>query len=244
MEIRGKILVVDDDPGITKLLQSKLTAYGYETATASDGEQGLQKYEFFEPDIIILDILMPKMDGYTFVQEFKKIGDLRTSPIIILTSKESMQDIFAVEGINDYIVKPFDMDYLIRKIDKRMVSKTKRILLVDDADETVSILESSLTTRGYDVITASDGLDGLAIAKREQPDLMLLDVMLPKLDGYNVCRMLKCDKKYKKIPVILLTARCQGDEKFLANEVGADGCFIKPYDGTALLEAAKELLWD
>ncbi len=242
---RGKILVVDDDPTIIKLLETKLTEHGYEVASAGDGREALERYPDFKPDIIILDILMPKMDGYTFVVEFKKIGDLRITPIIVVTSLPDMQDIFAIEGINDYIVKPFKMEDLLRKIERRMLAKGKKILVVDDEPVMVDTIKSRLRHNGYEVITASDGMQGLEIAKREKPDLIVLDVMMPKLDGYHVCRMLKFDEKYRSISIVMLSALAIRDEnRLIAKEVGADACLAKPYNANTLLHTIKELLWD
>src|SRR3989338_2274241 len=186
-----RILIIDDDPVITLMLKSNLEKSGYQVVTAADGLAGLAKYLSKNPDLIILDILMPKMDGYTFVQEFKKIGSLQATPIIILTSVESIQDIFAIEGINDYIVKPFQTEDLLKKIEKHLSSPQKRVLVVDDAAEVTGLIEGILADRGYAVRTADNGIDGLSMAKKEIPDMIILDVMMPKLDGYRVCRMLK-----------------------------------------------------
>jgi len=239
-----KILVVDDDLTIHKLLKTRLEAALYHVITAGDGQEGLVKFKKERPDLILLDVMMPNMDGYTFVQEFKKIGDLRTTPIIMVTAQELMEEIFRVEGINDYIVKPFQMENLLQKVEKHLRSPDRRILVVDDAVEVVQLLESVLSDRGYRVSTAFDGLEGLTIAKREIPDLIILDVMMPKLDGYRLCRIIKFDERYKKIAVILLSARTEQEDKILGQQVGADIYLDKPFLGETLLQKIKELLWD
>lgn len=244
METEAKILVIDDDPTITTLLSATLSECGYSVMTAPDGEEGLEQYKVFRPDIIILDILMPRMDGYTFVLEFKKIGDIRETPVIILTSRDSMQDIFEIHGINDYIIKPFNMEDLLRKIGRRVEMKCKKILVVDDEADMVSVIEDRLKASGYDVITAYNGLEGLDKARREKPDLMILDVMMSRLGGYQICRMLKFDERYKNISVVLLTALANDRGPRLGKEVGADAYLVKPYNGRVLLHTIKELLWD
>ena len=242
---RGKILVVDDDPTIIKLLETKLAEHGYEVVTAEDGQQALERYSDFKPHMIILDIIMPKMDGYTFVLEFKKVGDIKLTPIVVVTSRTEMQDVFAIEGINDYIIKPFKMEDLLRKIEKRMRAKGKKILVVDDEPEMVDIIKNRLRHNGYEVITASDGIEGLEMAKRERPDLIVLDIMMPKLDGYHVCRMLKFDEKYRGISIVVLSALgIREESQLIAKEVGADACLAKPYNADTLLNTIKELLWD
>ena len=239
-----RILIIDDDPVITLMLKSNLEKSGYQVVTAADGLAGLAKYLSKNPDLIILDILMPKMDGYTFVQEFKKIGSVHTTPIIVLTSVEDMQDVFAIEGINDYVVKPFNTENFMKKIGKHLSVLRKLILIVDDAAEVTSLIEAILEDRGYIVRTAANGIDGLSIAKKETPDLVILDVMMPKLDGYRVCRMLKYDQRYKNIPVVMLSAKTEEEDKALAREVGVNFYLSKPFSGGALLHTMKEFLWD
>ena len=245
IRIPPKILVIDDDRTLTTLLDSTLAAAGFQVTAASNGIKGLSAYHANTPDVIILDIMMPEMDGFTFVQEFKRLGgDVSATPIIVLSSRDKMQDIFAIEGINDYIVKPFQMEDLLRKIERHLESPQRKILVVDDAPETVAVMESGLANRGYDVLTAIDGMEALETAKREVPDLMVLDVMMPKLGGFNICRMLKYDDKYKNIPIILLSALGEDKDRLTGQEVGADAYLTKPFTGNELLSTMKELLWD
>ena len=117
-----------------------------------------------------------------------------------------------------------------------------RILLVDDEEDMVYAVKMQLEACGFEVLTAADGQEGLTKARRENPDLIILDVMLPKLYGYNVCRMLKFDSKYKHIPIILFTSRVQKEDQKIGLEVGADAYICKPFDSQALLDKIKELL--
>jgi len=118
----------------------------------------------------------------------------------------------------------------------------KRILLVDDEEDILRVMVHLLESRGYEVISAADGLDGLEKAKHGNPDLIILDVMLPKMDGYKVCKMLKLNEEYKKIPVILLTARMEESTKELAEELQYDAYLTKPFDFKTLLLTIKQLL--
>ncbi len=118
----------------------------------------------------------------------------------------------------------------------------KRILVVEDERELVKALQIRLEAAGYDVLAAYDGQEGLAKAQNEEPDLIILDLMLPKLDGYKVCRMLKFDDKYKKIPIIMLSARAQESDKKTGYETGADAYITKPFQHTIVLAKIKELL--
>jgi len=118
----------------------------------------------------------------------------------------------------------------------------KKILVVDDEENIVTMVEARLTSSGYDVITAADGQEGLAKARKENPDLIILDIMLPKLDGYKVCRMLKFDDQYKHIPIILFSARTQDSDLEIGKQQGADAYVTKPFQQDVLLGKIKELL--
>jgi DNA-binding response OmpR family regulator len=118
----------------------------------------------------------------------------------------------------------------------------KKILIVDDEQDILDVLKYRLEANDYEVLVASDGQDGLNKARSEKPDLIVLDLMLPKLDGYKVCRMLKFDENYKAIPIIIFTARAQKDDEDLGMEMGADAYVAKPFEPEVLLEKIKGLL--
>lgn len=118
----------------------------------------------------------------------------------------------------------------------------KRILVVDDEPDLVEMIKMRLEASGYEVIPAYDGKEALDKAKKEKPDLIILDLMLPKIDGYKVCRMLKFDEKYKKIPIIMFTARAQEQDIKLGKDVGGDAYITKPFEPQGLLAKIKELL--
>jgi DNA-binding response OmpR family regulator len=118
----------------------------------------------------------------------------------------------------------------------------KRILIVDDEEDILSVLKFRLEANNYEALTASDGQEGLNKARTEKPDLIILDLMLPKLDGYKVCRMLKFDESYKAIPVIMFTARVQQKDEELGKEMGADAYVTKPFEPEILLEKIRQLL--
>lgn len=106
----------------------------------------------------------------------------------------------------------------------------KRILLVDDEPDIQMIVGTRLAALGFEVLVASDGQEGLDLARRESPDAILLDLMLPKLDGYKVCRMLKFDKAFEMIPVIIFSAKGSDADKKFAEQAGADAYMVKPFD--------------
>lgn len=119
---------------------------------------------------------------------------------------------------------------------------SKKLLIVDDEKDMVFAVKLQLEANGFDVITAHDGQSALELARKEKPDLLILDLMLPKIDGYKVCRMLKFDEKYKHIPIIMFTARIQKSDEKLGYEVGADAYVTKPFELPVLLSKIRELL--
>ncbi len=118
----------------------------------------------------------------------------------------------------------------------------KKILVVDDETDLMSIVKMRLEANNYLVLTAFDGQEALEKARREKPDLVILDLMLSKMDGYKVCGLLKSDTRYNKIPIIMFTARAEESDEKLGFEVGVDAYITKPFEAEILLEKIKELL--
>ncbi len=118
----------------------------------------------------------------------------------------------------------------------------KKILVVDDEVDLVETVRFPLELEGYDVLVSYNGEDALSQARKENPDLIILDLMLPKLDGYKVCRLLKFDERYKHIPIFMLTAKIQEKDKILGMETGADEYITKPFDMDYLMEKVKAYL--
>lgn len=118
----------------------------------------------------------------------------------------------------------------------------KKILVVDDEAQLVDMVKMRLEANSYEVIVAYDGQEALEKTKKEKPDLIILDLMLPKMDGYKVCGLLKADTRYNKIPIIMFTARAQESDLKMGEEVGADAYITKPFEVEVLLEKIRELL--
>jgi DNA-binding response OmpR family regulator len=122
------------------------------------------------------------------------------------------------------------------------VTNAKTILVVDDEPDILMGLKDLLEFQGFTVLTAEDGQNALAVARKDSPDLIILDLMLPKLDGYKVCRLLKFDKKHKGIPIIMLTARTQQEDRDMGMEMRANEYLCKPYKDEELLNTIKKYL--
>lgn len=118
----------------------------------------------------------------------------------------------------------------------------KKILVVEDEKDLAKAIAFRLEANGYTVFSSYDGQDGYEKAKKEKPDLIILDLMLPKMDGYKVCALLKSDARYSKIPIIIFTARAQDEDMKMAKDAGANAYITKPFEPETLLSKIKELL--
>lgn len=118
-----KILVIDDEPNVIRIVRTRLEANGYEVADACDGEDGLKKVKLERPDLILVDVMMPKMNGYDFVRNIRADVSTENIPIIMLTAKGKMKDLFNLEGVEDYIVKPYEPEVLLSKIEEHLKRK-------------------------------------------------------------------------------------------------------------------------
>jgi len=118
-----KILLADDDPNLIQVLQLRFKKAGYEIVEAYDGDEALLKMRQEKPDLAVMDITMPKMSGYALVREMKADADLKHIPIIVISGKDSMQDIFKIEGVGTYLVKPFDFAELLTKVKEQLGDK-------------------------------------------------------------------------------------------------------------------------
>ena len=115
---KKKILIVDDEPDFVEMLKMRLQSKGYEVIYAFNGNEGLKKTEDHRPDVILLDIMMPQKDGYTMLNELKRNEELCRTPVIVVTAKPGMKDLFEIEGVKDYILKPFEAEDLLLRINR------------------------------------------------------------------------------------------------------------------------------
>ncbi len=120
--------------------------------------------------------------------------------------------------------------------------KQKRILIADDEEDVVTTLQFTLEKEGYQCLTAYDGKEALDKAKRENPDLIILDIMMPKMNGYEVSRLLKFDARFKHIPIVMLTARTQAKDKEIGRDTGADMYVTKPFEMDDLVSTVHNIL--
>ena len=199
------VLAIDDDPNVVYLLKENLADAGYRVIGAGSGEEGLEKARRLRPRAITLDIVMPGTDGWQVLHALKTDPLIRDIPVILISVVDQKELGFRL-GAADYVVKPFDREALIATV-ARVVPDGRRILVVDDDPNVAELVRQLLEGEGYTIDCASDGTAGLERIAQARPSVILLDLLMPRMDGLTFLDALQGDKALKTIPVIVLTAK-------------------------------------
>ncbi|MDP7142635.1 MAG: response regulator [Alphaproteobacteria bacterium] len=210
-----QILVVDDDNEITDFLELHLEHRRMSVRSAHDGQEALALLKGWTPDLIILDIVMPRMNGHEFLRVMKEESPLlQTVPIIMLTAEKHQKDINAAfdSGIIDYVTKPFKAEHFLVKVEEVLFAVKKKILVIENDEETLELLQYTYRDKGFQVLTAGNGIEGWTKMREHVPDLVVLDWMLPKMDALGILKNMKNDPKLCEIPVIVLANKDEEHE--------------------------------
>ncbi len=202
----GRILVIDDEVNIANLIRRYLEHAGYEVLVAHQGTDALRIAQAEHPDLITLDLLLPEADGFTVLEWLK--NDRRTASIpVILLSILPDNGTSHLLGAVDYLTKPVREQVLLEHIHSILArERSQRVLVADDDVDTLGLISQLLGRAGYHVLGATDGAQAVEMAKKEHPDLALLDVKMPGMDGVAALRALREDPATQALPVIMMTA--------------------------------------
>lgn len=216
------VLCIDDDPDVRELLRGYLTDEGFNVVTAHDGIEGLQKAVELQPLAITLDIQMPTKDGWTVLSELKSSAVTKEIPVIIVSITDNRSLGFGL-GAFDYLQKPILPEVLMPAMDKILRRKAKTILSVDDDPEVHGLLEQILKEENIKLSIAVNGKEALEALNKEIPDLILLDLMMPVMDGFETSRRIKEKAEWADIPIVVITAKSlsEAERDFLKNRVEA-----------------------
>jgi len=210
-----RVLIVEDKPHARQILQSYLSEAGYVIETAANGVEALEKAKLWKPDVITLDILLPIKDGWQVLRELKQHPLCKNIPVIIVSMLDERNVGFGL-GAVDYFVKPVQKDALLeslRKVTSSLRQKqSAKILVIDDDRSVIDLVQVILEAEGCAVIKALDGREGLRLAQEEHPDLIILDLVMPEISGFNVAYQLKHNPMTQTIPVIVMTSMEIDDE--------------------------------
>lgn len=252
----GTILLVEDNPLTLQTLIEYLQKLQLQSIVAHNGEEALRRIREGHPDLILLDVMLPGMDGFEVCETLKANIATREIPVIFLTAlsdTEAKVKAYEVGGV-DYVTKPFDFQEVATRVKMRLSLlslqkrlKTKqsilggvegslsrnrgdiRILIVDDNPLTIEAIRAYLETFGFTILTAKSGDAVIEHLPHPLPDLILLDVMMPGKDGYATCRWLKHNPNTKDIPVIFMTSLTGMQDKVKAFESGGSDYIMKPH---------------
>ncbi len=200
------VLVIDDDPAVLDLMTRFLQKDGFAVRTASDGETGLRLAAQLRPSVILLDILMPRLDGWGVLSRLKADPALASIPVVVVSFVDERGLGYSL-GAADYLAKPVEWDRLKQALDRLAEEKAGRpVLVVDDDADTRDRLRTMLARDGWAVDTAADGHAALHQVAAVRPAVILLDLMMPGMDGFGVLKELRNRPDWSTIPVIVVTA--------------------------------------
>jgi signal transduction histidine kinase/DNA-binding response OmpR family regulator len=203
----GTVLVIDDEKATRDLLAQDLARQGYRILQAAGGREGLRVAKASHPDLITLDIIMPDLDGWSVLKALKADPELSTVPVLLVTIMGDRDMGFAL-GAADYITKPFEREALLAAIARlRKDGGPVEVLVVDDDWKTRDMLRRTLAKEGWTVAEAADGRAAIEALERSRPGLVLLDLMMPEMDGFEVLERMRAEATWRDIPVIVVTAR-------------------------------------
>jgi len=224
-----KILVVEDDPVCLAMLTNRLKAKGYNVVAATTGDEGVELAREEQPDLILMDLILPGMHGLEATKKIKEDSETCEIPVFAVTSLNSadiMKECYQ-DGICVFIRKPYDFEALFNYIERFVAEKKmagKKIMIIDDNPVLVDMMSKRIKKRGYEVMTARDGMIRVDQVKKMKPDLILIDIDMLEDWGFFVFKILKRNKDTKCIPIILTGTQLSAEElEDLADQLGAEG---------------------
>jgi len=226
------ILVVEDDEDIRAVLVEILQELGYRTLAANDGLEALKMLEKFNVDLVISDLMMPNMNGWRLISALRERSI--QVPVIIITGYMDQEglELLNNQDIAGYLEKPVDLNELARMVQNGLFppqnNRPKRVLVIDDMPDARLIASHILKKAGFEVATVDNGQSGLDILTEFNPDLIVLDLQMPEMDGFRFCRHLRSQPEWRDLPVLILTASTSAQDVKRAIELKVKGYMAKP----------------
>lgn len=227
------ILIVEDEPSTAYAMKSLLIEQKYDVFLAETGQEAINKAREIHPDLITMDLKLPDVYGVQVIEILKHDPETRHIPILILSVVDEDEKVYQA-GASFYLKKPLEPSKFIEAVNlliKPSPSLTKKTILIIDDDANVRIIcKEALSYLGYEVLEAADAEEAFKVLRRKSPDLILLDIMLPDIDGFEIAEKLKTNVHTSHIPIIFLTAKGQPDDKIKALKIGSEDYIVKPFD--------------
>ena len=275
MNSKNTILIVDDEPLNVKLLSSKLAVAEYETVSAFNGKTALEIAQTKPPDLILLDIMMPEMDGYEVTEILKQDPETKDIPIILITALDGTEDkLKGLEaGADEFLNKPVNTAELLARVKSLLRLKLYQdqlkartdpqaflasqgegdtvsqrevhlptILLVEDNEKDVRLIQSYLQGEAYHMEVVKTGEETISKVLKDKIDLVLLDILLPGMDGFEVVKRLKEMEEAENIQILAITSLQDMESKIKGIELGADDYLVKPINKHEIRVRIKSLV--
>jgi CheY-like chemotaxis protein len=239
----GTILVIDDEPEVRDLMKRFLGKEGFRVETASGGKDGLRLARELRPHAITLDVMMPKMDGWSVLSELKADSELAHIPVIMFTVVDDKNQGYSL-GASDYLTKPVDRERLVSVLKQYTKAPAPgQVLLVEDDANMRDLLRRMLEKEGWAVVEAENGRVALERIAEEEPALILLDLMMPEMDGFELVAELRKHKVWRSIPIVVLTAKdITSEDRLRLNGEVKKVLQKETYTREELLDEIRELL--
>ncbi|MEE8349922.1 MAG: response regulator [Acidobacteriota bacterium] len=210
-----RVLLIDDDSSARLILKHQIEDLGYQVLTASSGQEGLRMAQEFQPDLITLDLLMPAMGGWEVLRELKNNDQTQRIPVVIVSVvAEEARGVHW--GMVDLLNKPVAKEELFQVLRRYLESGKRRVLVVDDSEDSRDLIREHLESQEMDIESASNGEEALALMERFHPDLIILDLLMPVMDGLTFLRTLRKNPQFSHLPVVVVTAKNLTDEEVQA----------------------------
>ena len=206
--VPGGVLIIEDDPQAVALLRSYLEPDGYVLHAAGDGVDGIAAARRYRPAAILLDVRLPGLDGWEVLRRLKADEDLRQIPVLMITVVDD-RNVGLALGAVDYLVKPIERGALLaalqRHVPTRSAAARRRVLVADDDPQSLALVQAALVAQGCDVVLANGGREAVYAAHDADFDLVICDIVMPDLDGFEVVAQLKAAEHSREIPILILT---------------------------------------
>ncbi len=207
-----RVLVIDDDPQVLELMRRTLEKEGFEVAAAAGGPEGMRKAREWRPDAITLDVMMPEVDGWTVLGQFKADPDLCSIPVVLVTFAGDRGPGLTL-GAAEQLEKPIQRDRLVTLLQRLCPSGPGRVLVVEDDPNNRELFQRTLGQEGWTVETAENGRQAIERMQGEPTRLVLLDLMMPEVDGFEVLAVMHQNPRWASVPVVVVTAKELTDEE-------------------------------
>jgi CheY-like chemotaxis protein len=216
------VLVVEDDRRSADLLSLYLQGAGYRVVVARDGAEGLRLARRIHPSAVLLDVLLPRLDGWEVLAALKTDPATAECPVLVVSMLDERGKGFAL-GAADYLVKPVGREELLEALARWLPQggATRSVLVIDDDPVDRKLVEATLEPEGYQILTAPGGEEGIELARLHPPSVILLDLLMPHTDGFAVVERLRADPATVDVPIVVLTAKqmSAGDRERLSGQI-------------------------